>query len=200
MTLDDLYHRAWRSGPNVGEHCPTLRLLAMECRHVVEFGVNGGVSTTALLAGQPDRLTSYDVRVCPSVEPLRAVAGHTQFEFVQADSLTIGIAPCDLLMIDSHHTFVQLSAELERHCHQVNFWIVLHDTVTFGDTGEDGGRGLGAAIGEFLARHHEWTLAVEYRNSHGLTILRRRGRDRTRGARAARSAPATSPASPASTG
>lgn len=173
MMLDDLYHRAWRSGPNMGEHCPTLRLLAMECEAVTEFGTNGAVSTTAFLAGQPGRLTTIDLVPSPEAEKLKPFAGRTRFEIIQGDSLTMNIAHTDLLLIDSKHTFAQLSAELERHAEKVLRWIVLHDTVTFGSDGEDHGRGLLPAVREFLASHSDWRIVAEYRNSHGLMILRR---------------------------
>lgn len=173
MTLEDLYFKAWRSGPNIGEHCPTLRLLAMECEAVTEFGTDNAVSTTAFLAGQPRRLTTIDLVPSPKAEELKPFAGRTHFEIIQGDSLTMNIAYTDLLLIDSKHTFAQLAAELERHAEKVQRWIVLHDTVTFGETGEDGGRGLTAALNQFLFGHQEWGIVAEWKTSHGLTVLRR---------------------------
>lgn len=173
MTLEDLYHKAWHRGPNIGEHCPTLRLLASECESVTEFGTSHAVSTTAFLAAQPGRLTTIDKAQSPAAEELRPFTHRTQFQVIQADSLTIDIEPADLLLIDSLHTFAQLAAELERHAGNVRRWIVLHDTVTFGDVGEDGTRGLTPALNQFLAGHSEWRIVAEYRNSHGLTVLRR---------------------------
>jgi len=175
MSIEDLYFKAWRSGPNIGEHCPTLRLLASECENVTEFGTSHAVSTTAFLAAQPDTLETFDIAPSPAAEALKPFAGKTLFDIHQADTLTIDIVPTDLLLIDSLHTFAQLSAELERHSVNVRRWIVLHDTVTFGDVGEDGGRGLAPAINQFLAAHSEWRIVAEYRNSHGLTVLRRVG-------------------------
>ena len=173
MSIEDMYFRACRTGPNIGEHCPTLRLMASECESVTEFGTNLAVSTTAFLAAQPKRLTTIDKEPSPAAEALLEFAGRTAFEIRQADSLMIDIEPTDLLLIDSLHTFSQLAGELERHAENVRRWIVLHDTVTFGDVGEDGSRGLMAALNQFLASHAEWRIVAEYRNSHGLTVLRR---------------------------
>lgn len=173
MNLEDLYFKAWRSGPNIGEHCPTLRLLAMECEAVTEFGTDSAVSTTAFLAGQPRRLTTIDLVSSPEAEELKPFAGRTHLEIIHGDSLMMNIAHTDLLLIDSKHTFAQLAAELERHAEKVQRWIVLHDTVTFGETGEDGGRGLIPALREFLEAHQEWRIVAEYRNSHGLTVIRK---------------------------
>jgi predicted O-methyltransferase YrrM len=173
MNLEDLYHRAWQTPYNVNEHCPTLRLLASEADSVVEFGTNAAVSTTAILAGQPKRFMTVDLNPSPEAEKLRAVAGRTAFEILQADSLVIEIDSCDLLFIDSKHTAEQLAGELDRHAVKVRRWIVLHDTVTFGLTGEDGGRGLQAALATYLADHREWRIAAEWRNNNGLTVLKR---------------------------
>lgn len=177
MTLEDLYHKAWRQGPNIGEHCPTLRLLASECEHVTEFGTDLAVSTTAFLAAQPKTLTTFDVKPSPAAEALRPFSGRTSFEIIRADSLSSDIDSAfgtpDLLLIDSLHTCAQLSAEFARWANRIRRWIVLHDTLTFGDIGEDGTRGLIPALREFLVVHSEWRIVAEYRNSHGLTVLRR---------------------------
>jgi hypothetical protein len=50
---------------------------------------------------------------------------------------------------------------------------VLHDTTTFGDTGEDEGtRGLWPAVEELLATG-EFRLVARHENNNGLTVLER---------------------------
>lgn len=142
---------------------------------MTEFGVETAQSTIALLAAQPLRLTSYDVRLGHEVACLRLMAGRTEFRTIEADSLTVAIEPTDLLLIDSLHTHGHLLAELTQHAAQVRRWIAIHDTDagTFGETGEDGGRGLRLAITEFLRSMPCFRIAAEYLNGHGLTLLRR---------------------------
>jgi len=54
--------------------------------------------------------------------------------------------------------------------------LVLHDTTTYGEVGEEPGhRGLWPAIEEFLQEHPEWTLTARLTNNNGLTILTRAG-------------------------
>ena len=55
-----------------------------------------GVSTVALLAGQPKRMISCDLNHDPVAEILRSRQGNTDFSFVQGDSLSVQIEPCDL--------------------------------------------------------------------------------------------------------
>ena len=71
----------------------------------------------------------------------------------------------------------------------VNKWIILHDTITFGYTDEEfyqNGKisenissikkektGLKPAIEDFLKNNACWTVEKEYTNNNGLTILKR---------------------------
>ena len=174
MNLEDLYHRAWQSPGNINEHLPTLRALASDCESVIEFGTNQAVSTTAFLAAQPARLKTIDINPSPEAEALRQYAGSTVYDVIQGDSRFVTLAePVDLLFIDSLHTREQLAVELATHARSVRRWIILHDTVTFGDRGEDGGQGLLVAVREFLGDRPEWRVSAEWRNNNGLMLLRR---------------------------
>jgi hypothetical protein len=50
-----------------------------------------GVSTVALLAGQPKRMISYDLNHDPIAEVLKSRQEETEFSFVLADSLSVEI-------------------------------------------------------------------------------------------------------------
>lgn len=173
MTIEDLYHRAWRTPGNIHEHCPTLRALASILPRVVELGTNQAVSTTALLAGRPKSLTTWDLHESREANALAEYAGRTDYRVRQGDSRLIDIDECDLLFIDTLHTREQLSIELARHSPQVTTAIVLHDTTTFGATGEDGTLGLRPAIDEFIARG-DWRIEADWPGCNGLMMLRRR--------------------------
>jgi predicted O-methyltransferase YrrM len=173
VNLEDLYYRAWQTPGNINEHLPTLRALASDCESVVEFGTNQAVSTTAFLSAQPARLRTVDINPSPEAESLRQHAGKTVYDVVQGDSRYVEIGPVDLLFIDSLHTREQLAVELATHAKHVRRWIILHDTVTFGDRGEDGGQGLLPAVREFLGDRPEWRLSAEWRHNNGLMLLSR---------------------------
>lgn len=172
-----------RSKPSdMVDHVPRLRALAAQCEHVTEFGVRGGISTTALLAGQPKKLVCVDIRPCPIIDELQACRGQTELSFIQCDSRLLTIEITDMLFIDTWHSADVLAVELERHSPRVQKWIVLHDTETYGLNGENTNRkpdsavrGLWYAIepfvdeGDFYVRQH-------YRTCWGLTILERRVR------------------------
>jgi tetratricopeptide (TPR) repeat protein len=173
-TLQDLYREACTTPSDINEHCPTLYALAKECRHVTEMGTRTGVSTTAFLFAQPDRLVCYDRVRSAQVNVLQVLARRTQFVFHQADVLKVEIEETDLLFIDTWHVYEELECELRLHASRVRKYIVLHDTTTFGERGEtEGHRGLWPAIEAFLAQG-TFTLKQRYENNNGLTILERR--------------------------
>ncbi len=169
--LEAVYRKACATPSDINEHLPLLRELASRCSRVTEFGVRSAVSTTALLAGQPDSLASYDIADSPECVGLKALEGATAFHFEIANSLQVDIEPTDMLFIDTVHTGEQLRAELARHHSKVTRWLVFHDTVAFGDVGEDGKPGLAHVINEFMEQHPEWFVYRDRINNNGLTVI-----------------------------
>lgn len=172
-TLDDLFCDACNRPSDINEHCLLLYSLALSHPHVVEFGVRGGVSTTALLAGQPETLTCVDINECLTTSPLWDLKGRTSLTFIQGNTRTIEPMLCDLLFIDTLHTAEQLAIELERHSPFVRRTIVLHDTETFGEHGEGGGDGLLKALLPWLTSSSQWKMGLQLKNNNGLTVLQR---------------------------
>jgi hypothetical protein len=131
------------------------------------------VSTTALLFAQPDRLVCFDRARLPEVDRLASLAGRTDFTFHQKDVRLVEIEDTDLLFIDTYHVYEQLRDELALHAGRARRYLVLHDTTTFGETGEDEGtRGLWPAVEELLATG-EFRLVARHENNNGLTVLER---------------------------
>ncbi len=178
MTIEELYTRAATTPGDIWEHVSVLRSLSAKCESVTEMGTRGAVSTAALLAGRPKRMIAYDIdrhQAVAEIESAAAVEG-LDFRFVQADVLTVDIDPTDLLFIDTKHTYSQLIAELTRHGDKARKHIVLHDTVTFGTRGEDGGDGLLPAIQQYFRPKHCWSLAIDQQFNNGLQVwLRNNG-------------------------
>lgn len=171
LTLTELYQIACRNPSDINQHLPALCALAQECRHVTELGTRRGVSTTALLYAQPDKLVCYDKVKYPEVEVLRRVAGRTELVLHQADVLQVEIEETDLLFIDTWHVYQQLKEELRLHAGKVRRYIVVHDTSTYHDEGETPGhRGLWPAVEEFLAQG-TFHLKKCYYHNNGLTVL-----------------------------
>lgn len=180
MKREEIYQSLCNKRSDINQHLPTLKKYSEECNHVTEFGVRSVVSTWALLCGNPQTLISYDIKH-PSkfkgdIDLVYALSGGTNFKFVLANVLEVDIEPTDLLFIDTWHTYRQLSLELAKHSKNVGRYIILHDTSTFGETGEDKGEGILKALNEFLFKNKDWSIKEVYTNNNGLTIIERNGR------------------------
>ena len=182
-TLQQRYERLCREPSDISEHLPVLFDFASRSTSIVELGVRGGNSTTALLAGLNEgclwgcddlRLDSVDIVSSTLMCDLSPLAGNVAWRLHHADSRKFAPLPCDLLFIDTWHTRDQLAAELRRHAGDVRQWILLHDTTAFGELGEDGGPGLWPAVIDFLAASDgRWRIAKRLENQNGLTVLER---------------------------
>lgn len=160
---------------NIVEHVETLQRYAEQCRRVVEFGTETGYgSTRAFLLAKPEILICYDVSPMPQGLDVAAEELGISFQFQQQDTLEVVIPECDLLFIDSKHTYEQLKAELEIHGDKAGKWLIFHDTETFGANGEDGSTpGLMRAIDEFLEENLQWKVKEVFNNNNGLLVLER---------------------------
>jgi predicted O-methyltransferase YrrM len=177
-TLTELFNDAYVFGPgDFRDHMHTLTLLAAQCLHITEFGTSCGISTSALMFAQPQRLITYDIRRHERVAVLErlAAAKGIAFEFrQQSTAALLDIEETDLLFIDTWHVACQLEKEL-KHAARVRRYIVMHDTVTFGTRPESGNeQGLLSALVPFLkVTKGHWRLSVHYPHNNGLTVLHR---------------------------
>ena len=199
IPLSTLYHYYSAFPSDINEHLSVLRELARSVNKITEIGVNNMCATWALLQGlseqkQPASYTGYFSSLPPPQDLLLAKKLATEnaisFSFKRGDELLIEIESTDLLFIDSIHTFVHLTYELEKFSPHVKKYIVMHDTSA--PWGEQNDRayqgnyseypieidrskkGLWAAIEDFLLKHPEWTLKERLLNNHGLTLLQRK--------------------------
>ncbi len=170
------YQRARQTPSDINQNVHILHELAQQCDTVVEMGVRTGVSTRAFLNTNA-ALLSFDTVLNPAVQQLFDVAQQQgkNVQYIQANVLDIEIDPCDLLFIDTLHTYQQLKQELALHGNCAKKFLVFHDTHTFGLRGEVGNdnQGLLSAIVEFLIFNPHWRFKLYKTNNNGLTVLKR---------------------------
>lgn len=179
MTLEEEYKILCDRHSDINDALPALRHYASLCRTVTEFGIRDVVSTVALLAAQPERLTSYDIGLnLPRLEYVHSLRGRTDFTYHKGDTLQIEIEPTDLLFIDTLHTYRQLSLELIRHAGKVVQYLIFHDTIGFRFVDEvptfPAPQGLWPAIEEMMNRERCWEIVFELKSGFGLTVLKRK--------------------------
>lgn len=182
---------------DIYEHLPVLRELASECESVIEIGVRRGVSTWGILLGLSENdkdSRSYigiDLGYPPDLSVFTKIAhdNNIDFDFWKTNDMEIDIVPCDMLFIDSLHTYCHLTYELETFSSKVGKYITMHDTsAPWGHCDDDtyhgnyseypqhynrSKRGLWPAVEDFLIRHPEWRLKERRLNNHGFTTLER---------------------------
>jgi hypothetical protein len=192
------YHLHCTQYSDMKDHVPVLRNLSKECASVVEIGIRSMVSTWGVLQGLSEsskKHRSYlgiDLNY-PPLEALNKARKISEdlgiaFEFWKANDMDVEIPVCDMLFIDSLHTYYHLTYELEKFSPQVTRYIALHDTSwPWGNMDEPytgdyseypevysrNKKGLWPAVQDFLINHPEWALLERKTNCHGFTILER---------------------------
>jgi hypothetical protein len=174
MDFEKEYQDACVRVTDIHEHLPVLSDLTSQCNYVTELGVGWAQSTRAFLRHDVT-LHSYEYLPQPGIVDFfiqarnagRNVALHI------ADTRKVEIEPTDLLFVDSLHIYEQVKTELELHADKAKKYIVFHDTTSYADNGEFGGKGIWPAIQEFIDSHSEWQLVERRTNNNGLTILKR---------------------------
>lgn len=173
------YNNLVRIPSDINEHLPVLKKYTEECKSVLELGVRNIVSTYAFLAGKPEYMLSCDINMPPldRLETLYKEVSETDisYNFVQSDDLKLELdRNYDLVFIDTWHIYDLLIKELEKFSKYCNRYIILHDTMTFRNIGEDSKyKGLYLAIAQFLSNNMGWKVKEERINNNGLTILER---------------------------
>src|SRR3990167_3186410 len=170
-SIEDIYKLRCGQASDINEHLPVLKDYASKAESIVELGVREMVSTWALLAGRPKEMLAVDI-VYPKQFNVREVEELCEkegidFKFTLGDSLKIDLPKCDLLFIDTIHTYEQLSKELKRHGNKVNKFIILHDTTSCEEE-------LLPVVNEFLESNPRWAVDKVYKNNNGITILKKK--------------------------
>jgi hypothetical protein len=174
MNFEKEYQDACARDTDIHEHLPVLSELTSQCSHVTELGVGWAQSTRAFLRHDIE-LHSYEFMPQPGIREFfdeAKNAGRNVTLHID-DTRKIDIAETDLLFVDSLHIYEQVQKELELHANKARKYIGFHDTTTYADNGEFGGKGIWPAIQEFIDSHPEWQLVERRTNNNGLTILKR---------------------------
>ena len=189
--LVDLFEMHCSSMSASAFHLPKLANYAEGCDLAIEFGTRRGASACALLMGAK-RVISYDIKRCKDRDKIEAAA-EGRWQFRQMSSLDALPLECDLLFIDSLHTYEQCRGELLRHGAHVQKWLIFHDTITFGSWAADGDTGhhlwkhehrsgspsvhklgIRPAIDHFMIENPDaWHIHEHDIRSHGLLVLKR---------------------------
>jgi hypothetical protein len=174
MNFEKEYQDACVKVTDIHEHLPILSELTSQCTHVTELGVGWAQSTRAFLRHDVE-LHSYEFMPQPGIREFfeQAKNAGRNVTLHIDDTRKVEIAETDFLFVDSLHIYEQVQKELELHANKARKYIGFHDTTSYADNGEFGGKGIWPAIQEFIDSHSEWQLVERRTNNNGLTILKR---------------------------
>jgi hypothetical protein len=174
MDYEKEYQDACVRPSDMHEHLPWISELTSECKHATELGIGYAQSTRGFLR-QDVEMHSYDINIYPETQAYfdAAIAGGRRVTLHVEDTRTATIAPTDIMLVDSYHSYEQVKIELERHAGSVSKYIMFHDTTLFGDFGQGGEKGVWPAVQEFLESHPEWQLVERRTNCNGMTLIKR---------------------------
>ena len=167
---------------DIKDHLNTLTRYANKCDTVTEFGTRDASGSTLgwLMSNKPIKVTGFDIQYYPKTEVIKELAeqeGKSLSVTIQS-TLECTIEDTDILFIDTQHIYEQLKAELDRHHTKAKKYIIMHDTETFGETGDiPGHKGLNYAVDEFIKENKDWYVKEVFKHNNGLTILARRSND-----------------------
>ena len=153
---------------DINEHLQLLFDLTSICEAVVEIGVRTAVSTRAILAGMPKEYLGIDLEITREAQDIVNI-GHAagiNASLLKGNSHEVDIPECDLLFIDSDHTYNCLKVELERHGNRAKRFIAFHDTTIFASE-------LMPAIQQFMKANPHWKLNIRKHNNNGFLVLER---------------------------
>jgi len=177
MDFEKEYQDACMRPTDMCEHLPWISEIASKCKHATEFGVGHAQSTRGFLRHDIE-MHSYEIKVYPETDEYfkDAIASGRNVTLHIESTLKADIAPTDVLLVDSYHSYEQVVQELALHAHKVKKYIFFHDTTLYGDRGQGKGeeRGVWPAIDEFLSSHPEWQLVERRTNCNGMTLIERK--------------------------
>ena len=185
FTLQQTYEWLLNVPRDLDRHMPMLKDLAANCDHVTEF-TKRRESSVALLAGNPSKVVSYqqerDVLVTHTLHDILK-RSPTQRKMAWTshvgDTLEVEIIePTDMLFVDSEHNGRRVYAELAKHGHMVNRYLVFHDVALYGAKGDDGKAGLISGIKKYVDENPEWFAMYLTPDQNGLLVLARNEEDR----------------------
>lgn len=143
-----------------------------EVNHVVECGVFQGCSTAAFMTTNIEVLDSYDIDLSLVHRPMfNRIKENIEWTLERKNSLTDLVPECDLLFLDTMHTYEHVIKEINKQGGQARHFIVVHDT-NYPPPRKNPTKLVRDAVEEY-AEANNLSVAVDFRDHTGIMILSR---------------------------
>jgi len=138
-----------------------------------ELGTHQGATAAAAILGGATDVTLVDIdhsRIAPNLPLFKKYckAKNINLNIIQADSRSrVARGKCDVLLIDSCHTYEHLVQELHLHSKWVKNYIIVHDTAANNDLRE--------AVLDFtgVLENMEWNIIEQSNFNVGYIIIKK---------------------------
>ena len=183
-TIEAIYQNTLNLERDSNRHMPKLRELADNCKTVTDISIRQE-SFIALAASKAEVVYSHSNEHNTLTDHVVKLRG----KFVQRLSAIpqniIQIQPTDLLFLNTTHTANQVSKELAVFAPSVRHYIVLHNTMIYGETGEGHTEqapvpGILLSVRHFMRQNPEWSVIYHSTEQFGLTVLSKDPADKKR--------------------
>lgn len=148
-----------------------------DCKSYMELGTHQGGTASAALLTKPSRVFLVDMdlsRYRKFLEPIaNEYAEENDIELItrEVDSTSLGaMNTTDMLMIDSYHHPAHMKKELNTHAHNVNKYIIAHDTSIINGKQNDS---LYKVLVNF-AESNRWEVIERGTTNVGYTVLKKK--------------------------
>jgi predicted O-methyltransferase YrrM len=171
ITLMQVYENRKKSpiATDICDHMDTLLKYGRECQTIAEFGTRWGTSTLCWILSGAKKIRCYDIapQRLSEWESIKRYIKDKRIDFhlARADTRITDIEPCDLLFIDTEHTYDCLSRELDRNGNKAQKYLVFHDTTYSPECYQ--------AVVDFCKYNPHWRIREHWANNNGLTVCER---------------------------
>lgn len=142
-TLEEFYNQIYtQQEANHGPHYCAMHHAVVkywnegQCKSYMEFGIHQGGTAANILRKKPESVTLIDINLGLYNEYLKPIA----IKYCKENNINLNVKECsstaieaiqfdcDMLLIDSYHKPDYLKQELSTHAHNINKYIIAHDT------------------------------------------------------------------------
>lgn len=154
-------------GNPMGAYIYVLRRLSEGVEHITELGTGHFCSTRGFMASKPKKMVGIDIKKQIQADSIIQLAKNNgiDYEFIEADSISLSIEETDILLVDSKHTYAHALKEMNKHSSKTKKYIIIHDTLM---------EEILKAINDFLKQNNLWEMYEAHLYTTHLHVLKRR--------------------------
>lgn len=173
-TVEEVYQKFSKIPRDFDQHMSKLRELADRCKTVTDISIRQE-SFFALAASKAENVYSYSSEANAWTEHILSQRKGALRKTLDPSQL-VEIGETDLLFLNTKHHGPQVLQELTRFAPKTTHYIVIHNSVIYGELGEGHSEttpvpGILPAIRAYCRQDPRWSVVYHTADQYGLTVL-----------------------------